>query len=218
MVVKMPDKNNEKTIVLRPDLQLVASLIAPDSKALDVGCGDGDLLHYLRLSKMVDGRGIEISQKGVNSCVLRGLSVVQGDADTDLINYPNNGFDYVILNQTLQATKRPRDVLDNLLRIGKRVIVSFPNFGYWHVRWQLLTIGKMPVTSFLSSTWYSTSNIHLCTISDFLFLVDELGGVVERAFIIKPKGKIKEVRATSYFANLLGEQAVFLLRGRNDGL
>ncbi len=146
----------------RGDHLLVAQMVERGSKVLDVGCGDGDLLQLLE-SLGIDGRGIELSREGVNRCVAKGLAVVQGDADTDLINYPDDAFDYVILSQTLQATRQPRVVLENLLRIGRRAIVSFPNFGFWKMRLQLLIGGHMPRTENLPATWYDTPNIHFCT-------------------------------------------------------
>ena len=138
-----------KKLNLRVDLQLIAKMVESGSRALDVGCGDGALLDYLDHEKKVDGRGIELSSDGVNACVSSGLSVIQGDADQDLDDYPNQAFDYVILGQTLQATREPHNVLQNLVRIGKRAIVSFPNFGYWRVRAGLMFIGKMPQTKTL---------------------------------------------------------------------
>ena len=147
----------------------------PGARVLDVGCGDGALLQLLAQKKGVDGRGVELSQRGVNECVAKGLSVIQGDADTDLSDYPDDGFDYVILSQTLQATRRPRAALANMLRIGRRAIISFPNFGYWRVRAQLAFGGRMPVTGRLDYHWHDTPNIHLCTIRDFVEIVDELG-------------------------------------------
>ncbi len=147
----------------RADHLLVAQMVEPGSKVLDVGCGEGDLLRLLE-TRGVDGRGIELSREGVNRCVSKGLAVVQGDADTDLVNYPDDAFDYVILSQTLQATRQPRVVLENLLRIGQRAIVSFPNFGHWKMRLQLLVKGQMPRTDNLPATWYDTPNIHFCTI------------------------------------------------------
>ncbi len=131
---------------IRVDLQHIADMVAPGSRVLDVGCGDGALLDYLVHFKQVDGRGIELSQAGVNACVGVGLSVIQGDADTDLAGYPSDAFDYAILSQTLQATRDPKGVLDQLVRIARRAIVSFPNFGHWRMRWHLLTQGTMPVT------------------------------------------------------------------------
>src|SRR3990170_5842726 len=139
----------------RVDLLVVADMVAPGSRVLDVGCGDGELLRLLEL-RGVDGRGIELSREGVNECVAKGLAVIQGDADTDLGDYPNDAFDYVILSQTLQATRNPRVVLEHMLRIGRRAIVSFPNFGHWRVRLQLLLFGRMPRTPNLPDTWYDT--------------------------------------------------------------
>ena len=140
----------------RGDHLLVAEMVERGSKVLDVGCGDGELLQLLE-SRGIDGRGIELSREGVNRCVAKGLAVVQGDADTDLVNYPDDAFDYVILSQTLQATRQPRVVLENLLRIGRRAIVSFPNFGFWRMRLQLLVGGHMPRTENLPATWYDTA-------------------------------------------------------------
>jgi methionine biosynthesis protein MetW len=196
---------------IRIDLQLIADMIAPGSRVLDVGCGDGALLDYLVHFKNVDGRGIELSQDGVNACVTQGLSVIQGDADTDLRDYPSDAFDYVVLSQTLQATVNPRSVLSELARIGRRAIVSFPNFGYWRVRLQLLARGRMPRTSALTNDWYDTPNIHLCTITDFVDLAERMGVTIERALTLDRTGTHVRERKGS-FANLLGEQAVFLLR------
>src|SRR3981081_4066421 len=151
----------------RVDLLLVAEMVKPGAKVLDVGCGDGELLSILGEQRGVDGRGIELSREGVNECVAKGLAVIQGDADTDLADYPDDAFDYVILSQTLQATRRPRVVLEHMLRIGRRAIVSFPNFGHWRIRMQLLFRGRMPRTDNLPDTWYDTPNIHFCTIKDF---------------------------------------------------
>jgi len=196
---------------LRPDLQFVADLIEPGSRVLDVGCGDGALLHYLSSERGVDGRGIELSQAGVNICVSHGLSVVQGNADTDLADYPDDAFDYVVLSRTLQATRNPRDVLAQLVRIARHTIVTFPNFGYWRVRWNLLANGRMPVTGLLAEPWYSTENIHLCTIRDFVALCDELGLRTERQVILNHTGQDTQFRSTSRFANFFGEQALFVL-------
>lgn len=151
---------------VRIDLSLIADMVEPGSKVLDVGCGDGALLALLAARRHVDARGIELSREGVAGCVARGLSVIQGDADTDLGDYPDDAFDYVILSQTIQATRAPRRVLENMLRIGRRAIVSFPNFGHWSIRAQLAFKGRMPVTSNLPETWYDTPNIHFCTIRD----------------------------------------------------
>ena len=199
---------------IRVDLQLIADMIAPSTRVLDIGCGDGALLDYLVHFKQVDGRGMELSQAGVNACVAQGLSVIQGDADTDLANYPDHAFDYAVLSQTLQATHNPLSVLRQLTRIGRRAIVSFPNFGHWHVRWHLGAMGRMPVTPTLPSSWYDTPNIHLCTIRDFFGLCRASDIAIERAIAIDAKGRARPIRSLQ-LANLLGEQGLFLLKGRN---
>jgi methionine biosynthesis protein MetW len=196
---------------IRVDLQLVADMVNPGSRVLDVGCGDGTLLEYLGRFKQVDGRGIEISMAGVRNAVAQGLSVIQGDADTDLRNYPSGAFDYVILSQTLQATRDPRGVIEHMLRIGRRAIVSFPNFGHWWLRFALLITGRMPVSDTLANGWYDTPNIHLCTIRDFTDLCATLGIQIERALSLDTKGQVR-FDAGGVLANWLGEQAVFLLR------
>jgi len=195
----------------RLDLRVIADMVAPGSRVLDVGCGDGALLQLLEEAKGVDGRGVELSQRGVNECVAKGLSVIQGDADTDLADYPDDGFDFVILSQTLQATRRPREALRNMLRIGRRAIVSFPNFGHWKVRAHLAFRGRMPVTGNLIHHWYDTPNIHLCTIRDFVELVDNLGAHIERGVALDRAGSPIRVNAPWRVWNFLGEQAVFLL-------
>jgi len=196
---------------IRIDLQQVADLVPPKSRVLDVGCGDGTLLAYLGAAKQVDGRGLELSMARVRAAVSQGLSVIQGNLESDLKDYPTGAFDYAILSQTLQATHRPRAVLEELLRIGRRAIVSFPNFGHWRVRLALLTGGRMPVTTTLADTWFDSPNIHLCTILDFVDLCRDMGVKIESGFALDGQGRQRDFSALGRRANLFSEQAVFVL-------
>ena len=201
---------------MRPDFAEILRLVRPGSRVLDVGCGEGALLELLGGEKNCDGRGLEISAAGVAACLARGLAVVQGDADRDLKGYPSHAFDYAILSQTLQATVAPREVLTELLRIADRAIVSFPNFGHWRMRLSLLTRGRMPETPALPHQWWSTPNIHMCTLRDFTILCHELDLRIESCAALptgKPPRVIDPERALE---NWRAESALFLL-GRKTG-
>ena len=192
---------------LRPDLAIIAGHVDRGARVLDIGCGDGALMAALRDGRGVDARGLEIDAGNVAAAVARGLSVVQGDADTDLAGYPSASFDYAILSQTLQTARAPDLVLDQLLRIGRRAFVSFPNFAHWRVRLSLLAGGRMPVTRLLPERWYDTPNIHHLTIDDFRAHLRERGVTVEDAWFLA-RGRTRIAAA----ANILAEHAVFLLR------
>lgn len=199
---------------LRPDLAVIASLIVPGSRVLDVGCGDGTLLAWLRDEKQVDGRGVEIDTAQVNAAISSGIPVIQGDVNSDLADYPSQAYDYVILSQTLQTVADPQAVLAELVRIGKQAIVSVPNFGHWKNRLYLALFGKMPVTKTLTYQWYDTPNIHFCTISDFVILAEKLGISIEDRVVVDTHGHRARFTGRGPFANLFGEQGVFLLRKR----
>lgn len=196
----------------RVDHALIAEMVESGSRVLDVGCGDGELLQLLVERNGVDGRGVELQREKVNACVAQGLSVIQGDADSDLDNYPDNAFDYVILSLTIQATRQPKAVLENMLRIGRRAIVSFPNFGHWQVRVGLLWRGRMPMTQNLPDAWYLTPNAHLCTIRDFADLCELVNAEVEQGVAFNAHGRRLPIRWSLSMQNMLGEKAVFLLR------
>ncbi len=192
---------------LRSDLAVIAKNVRSGSRILDVGCGDGQLMAALRDHRGVDARGLEIDPANVAAAVARGLSVVQGDADTDLADYPDNSFDYAILSQTLQTTHRPDLVLDHLLRIGQRAFVSFPNFAQWRIRFAHMFGGRMPVTEQLPHRWYDTPNIHHVTVDDFRAYLSDRKLQIEGQWFLSGGKPRKEG-----WANLLAEHAVFLLK------
>ncbi len=191
---------------LRPDLAAIAANVTNGARVLDIGCGDGELLAALRDGRQVDARGMEIDAHKVEQCVSRGLSVIQGDANGDLAFYPDGSFDFAILSQTLQTTQRPDLMLDELLRIGRKAFVSFPNFAHWRVRMALMWRGRMPVTRNLPQTWYDTPNIHHLTIADFRDLLAAKHVRVEGSWFFADG-----VETGARGANLLAQNAVFLI-------
>jgi len=196
---------------LRADLQQIADIIEKESHIMEIGCGEGALLAYLSERKNVDGRGIEISQSGVSKCVKNGLSVIQGDADEDLQYYPEKCFDYAVSSQVIQATKHPKDVIQQMMRIANKCIISIPNFGYWYNRYYLTFKGLMPVSKTLSYQWYDTPNIHFSTAKDFEILCDELGYKIEKKIYLQPSGEIVSSPWATAFPNFFSEKCVFLI-------
>lgn len=196
---------------LRPDLQAIADMVEHGSSLLDIGCGEGELLSWLLHHKKVSGRGIELSQSGVNRSIARGLSVIQGDADTDLQYYPDQAYDYAVLGQTIQTLRQPQEVLKQLVRIARHAIVSVPNFGHWKNRLYLTLMGRMPVTKTLSYQWYDTPNIHFCTITDFVNLCESMNMVIEKRLYVTNQGVPNYFNNRGLLANVLGEQGIFMI-------
>jgi len=190
----------------RSDYAIIGDLVEPDTRVLDVGCGEGELLAWLAAHKGVEARGIEIVVSRVQRAIARGVSVYQGDIDQGLADYPDHAFDYVILSQTLQETRRPLEVLAEMLRVGRRAIVAFPNFGHWRVRLSHLWSGRAPKTKLFPHDWYNSPNIHFLTVDDFVESVRSQGWVAERSIFLAGH------RRVSAFPNLLAETAVFLVR------
>lgn len=198
----------------RRDFDLISTLVPDGARVLDVGCGDGALLTRLRNERAAIGRGLEVDPRKVSAALARGLSVIQGNADADLPDYPDAAFDVVLLTRSIQAMQRPDRVLQEARRIGRRVIVSFPNFGHWRVRLSLLRTGRMPVSQALPEQWYQTENIHLCTVRDFFDLCRAEGAPVEQIAAIRHSGRADRVGAAAIArANWLAEEAIFVLTG-----
>jgi methionine biosynthesis protein MetW len=196
---------------MKNEFKIIANLLPNQSRVLDVGCGDGTLIKALIEQKNIDARGIELEENKVKQCISKGLSVIQGNAETELGQFPDKAFDFVILSQTLQAFYQPENVLNELLRIGKKVIISIPNFGYWQVRTSLLFFGKMPVTKFLPDTWYNTLNLHVCSIKDFYQFCDKKKIKIDKIIGINNE-KISSInRINLEMKNLLSEVGIFLI-------
>ena len=206
MTLEKPRRGFVREVLGRSDYAIISELIEPDTKVLDLGCGDGDLLAWLAGNKNVEGRGIEISSARVQRAIVRGVSVYQGDIDQGLADYPDQAFDYVILSQTLQETRQPLKVLSDILRVGRHAIVAFPNFGHWRVRLAHLASGRSPRTALFPHEWYSSPNIHFLTVLDFEELARRENWTIERGIFLAGN------RELATLPNLLAEVAVFLIR------
>ena len=196
---------------MRYDLKIIASWIEPGSKVLDLGCGEGDLLHFLKQNKQVVGTGIERRESRVARCIEKGLSALQGDINTEVLDYPDNSFDYVILSQTLQQVYEPADLIHSLLRIGKKGIVSFPNFSYWTIRLQLLLSGYAPITRQLPYEWYDTPNIRVITIKDFRKFAREVDFKIIKEVAINTRNNGKIGKTIKFMPNLCATYGIFLI-------
>lgn len=196
---------------MKNEFKIIANLLPNNSRVLDVGCGDGTLMETLINQKNIDARGMELDQNNVKKCISKGLSVIEGNAETELGQFPEKSFDFVILSQTLQAFYQPENVLDQLLRIGKNVIISIPNFGYWKVRASLLFFGRMPITKSLPNTWYNTPNLHMCTIKDLYEFCKTKKIKIDRIIGVNDN-KISSInRINLEMKNLLCEVGIFLI-------
>ena len=196
---------------MKNEFKIIANLLADQSRVLDIGCGDGTLMEFLIKQKNIDVRGMELEEDKVKQCISKGLPVIEGNAETELEQFPDKAFDFVILSQTLQAFYQPENVLDQLLRIGKRVIISIPNFGYWQVRASLLFFGKMPITKSLPNTWYNTPNLHMCSIKDFHQFCEKKKIKIDRVIGINGE-KISPInRINLEMKNLFSEVGIFLI-------
>ena len=196
---------------MKNEFKIIANLLPPQSRVLDVGCGDGTLIKALINEKNIDARGIELGKNNVKECISKGLSVIEGNAETELNQFPDKAFDFVILSQTLQAFYQPENVLEQLLRIGHRVIISIPNFGYWHIRAKLLFFGKMPVTDSLPYSWHDTPNLHMCSIKDFYQFCEKKKIKIERVIGIKGEKTSSIYKINLEMKNLFSEVGIFLI-------
>jgi len=199
---------------MKKEFKVIAELIEENSRVLDVGCGDGDLMKFLSQNKTVDIRGLEISKKNVQNCLSKGLTVIEGNAENDLSQFPDNSFDYVVLSQTLQAFLYTEKVIDELLRIGKRAIVTIPNFGHWKMRFQLLIKGTMPVTEVLPNEWYNTPNLHMCSIKDFFNFCEKKNIKIFKSLALN-KEKISSINLSNLsIKNFISELGIFLIENK----
>ena len=196
---------------MKNEFKVIANLIDKDRRVLDVGCGDGTLMKFLKDNKNIDCRGMEISKSKVQKCIEKGLTVIEGNAEKDLIQFPDKSFDYVVLSQTLQAFLNPELVINELLRVGKKAIVTIPNFGYWKVRLHLLTKGTMPITKTLPDEWYNTTNLHMCTIKDFVFFVKSRNFKIFKSLALNNKNVTLINNSNLGFKNLIADLGIFLI-------
>ena len=200
-----------KNLKMKKEFKVIADLLPNDSRVLDIGCGDGSLMHLLKIEKNIEVRGLELNQDNVQECIYKGLPVIQGNAETELYQFPKQSFDYVVLSQTLQAFYQPDKVLRELLRIGKSVVVSIPNFGYWKVRTSLLLFGKMPVTKTLPNTWFNTPNLHMCTIKDLFNYCEDQNIKIKKVIGVN-ENKISLIKKNNLeMKNLFSKLGVFLI-------
>ena len=196
---------------MKKEFKVIADLLPNNTKVLDVGCGDGSLMNLLTKEKNIKVRGLELNQENVQDCIRKGLPVIQGNAETELHQFPDKSFDYVVLSQTLQAFYDPEKVLRNLLRIGKSVIISIPNFGYWKVRFKLLFFGKMPVTKTLPNTWYNTPNLHMCTIKDLFNFCDDKNIIIKKVVGVNENKTSLIKKSNLEIKNLFSKVGIFLI-------
>jgi len=196
---------------MKTEYKIIKNIIEKNSRVLDVGCDDGTLMELLKIDKNVDIRGIEISKEKVQICISKGLTVIEGNAEFDLKQFPNDSFDYVVLGQTLQAFINPEIVIKELLRVGKKAIITIPNFGHWRVRLNLLIKGTMPITNSLPNNWYNTPNIHMCTIKDFVKFSKIINFKIFKSLALINKDVSNINRSNLFFKNLFGELGIFLI-------
>ena len=200
-----------KNLKMKKEFKVIAELLPNNTRVLDVGCGDGSLMNLLKVNKNIEVRGLELDQDNVQKCIMKGLPVIQGNAETELHQFPNQSFDFVVLSQTLQAFYEPEKVLENLLRIGKSVVISIPNFGYWKVRTKLLFFGKMPITKTLPNTWYNTPNLHMCTIKDLFHFCVEKNIKINKAIGVNENSTSEIKKNNLEIKNLFSKLGIFLL-------